>query len=79
VRELGGTGRTHDWSISKRIRDSVSLPVYLAGGLDAHNVAEAVRVVRPFGIDLCSGVRTGGELDPAKLREFFGVVRGLGT
>jgi phosphoribosylanthranilate isomerase len=71
VKELGGTGRRHDWQISRRIRDSVGIPVFLAGGLNASNVAEAVETVRPFGVDVCSGVRTGGRLDEAKLDAFF--------
>lgn len=68
VKELGGTGRTHDWSISRRIREALPVPVFLAGGLTPENVCEAIREVGPFGIDLCSGVRTGGRLDPAKLQ-----------
>lgn len=75
VKELGGTGRTHDWTLSRRIRDEVSVPVFLAGGLSAANVGEAIRAVRPFGVDLCSGVRTGGRLDEAKLTAFFAAVR----
>ena len=71
VKELGGTGRIHDWTISRRIVESVKVPVYLAGGLKAENVAEAVRQVQPFGVDLCSGVRTNGKLDEMKLRNFF--------
>jgi phosphoribosylanthranilate isomerase len=71
VKELGGTGRRHDWQISRRIRDSVGIPIFLAGGLNASNVAEAVETVRPFGVDVCSGVRTGGRLDEAKLDAFF--------
>jgi phosphoribosylanthranilate isomerase len=71
VKELGGTGRTHDWAISRRIRDEVSVPVYLAGGLHAGNVREAVKAVGPFGLDLCSGVRTRGRLDESKLSSFF--------
>ncbi|WP_162052352.1 phosphoribosylanthranilate isomerase [Pontibacter pamirensis] len=71
VKELGGTGRIHDWVISRRICESVSKPVFLAGGLNAANVREALEVVRPFGIDLCSGVRTNGQLDPYKLEKFF--------
>ncbi len=71
VKELGGTGRTHDWSISRRIVESVNVPVYLAGGLNPDNVAEAIRQVQSFGIDLCSGVRTDGKLDAEKLEEFF--------
>lgn len=74
VKELGGTGRTHDWRISRRIVESVRVPVYLAGGLNAANVAEAIRHVRPFGVDLCSGVRTNGALDEQKLSEFFKAV-----
>src|SRR5919205_2222868 len=64
VKELGGTGRTHDWRISRRIRDAVGVPVFLAGGLRPENVAEAVEAVRPFGLDVCSGVRADGRLDP---------------
>ena len=71
VKELGGTGRTHDWALSRRIRESVSVPVFLAGGLKPVNVAEAIRQVEPFGVDVCSGVRTNGKLDQAKLAEFF--------
>jgi phosphoribosylanthranilate isomerase len=74
VKELGGTGRTHDWTISARIRESIRVPLFLAGGLNATNVAEAVRTVRPFGLDLCSSVRTGGKLDAEKLRAFVAAV-----
>jgi phosphoribosylanthranilate isomerase len=68
--ELGGTGRRHDWEISAAFVRASPLPVLLAGGLSAANVADAVRSVRPFGLDLCSGVRTGGRLDESKLRDF---------
>jgi phosphoribosylanthranilate isomerase len=71
VKELGGTGRTHDWRLSRRIRDEVDLPLFLAGGLGAGNVADAVHQVAPYGLDLCSSVRTEGRLDAAKLRGFF--------
>lgn len=70
VKELGGTGRVHDWELSRRIRDAVRVPVYLAGGLNAANVAEAIERVNPFGVDLCSGVRTAGKLDEKKLAAF---------
>ena len=70
VKELGGTGRTHDWATSRRIRDAVGVPVFLAGGLTAANVRDAIAAVEPFGIDLCSGVRTAGRLDGGKLRAF---------
>ncbi len=71
LKELGGTGRTHDWTLSRRIRESVQVPLFLAGGLNGSNVADAVRQVGPFGLDVCSGVRTSGELDGAKLKAFF--------
>jgi phosphoribosylanthranilate isomerase len=71
IKQLGGTGRTHDWALSRRIRDSVRVPVWLAGGLGAHNVAAAVDAVQPSGVDLCSGVRSEGRLDAAKLHAFF--------
>jgi phosphoribosylanthranilate isomerase len=71
VKELGGTGRTHDWRVSRRIVEASPVPVFLAGGLTPENVAEAVASVRPFGLDVCSGVRTGGRLDGEKLRRFF--------
>lgn len=71
VKELGGTGRTHDWEISRKICEAVRVPVFLAGGLNSNNAAEAFRQVRPFGLDICSGVRTGGHLDQKKLLEFF--------
>ncbi len=75
VKELGGTGRTHDWSVSRRIVEAVPVPVYLAGGLNADNVGEAIRQVRPFGVDICSGVRCGGRLDEARLAAFVAAVR----
>ncbi len=75
IKELGGTGRRHDWRISRRIRDSVSVPVYLAGGLKPENVVEALETVKPFGVDVCTGVRTEGRLDEVKLAAFFKSVR----
>ena len=75
VKELGGTGRTHDWALSRQIRQRVDVPVFLAGGLRAENVGTALEYVQPFGIDLCSGVRTDGHLDDAKLRRFMHAVR----
>ena len=73
--ELGGTGRTHDWELSRKIVEASAKPVFLAGGLDADNVGEAIAKVRPYGVDLCSGVRTGGHLDPEKLNRFMTAVR----
>ncbi|MFN2635683.1 MAG: phosphoribosylanthranilate isomerase [Gemmatimonadaceae bacterium] len=75
IKELGGTGRAHDWAISRRIRDAVSVPVYLAGGLTSSNVGQAIDLVQPFGVDACSGLRTDGRLDPTKLRRFVDAVR----
>ena len=74
VKELGGTGRRHDWTVSRRIVESLDLPVFLAGGLNADNVGEAIRDVRPFGVDLCTGVRRNGTLDEAELVRFFSAV-----
>jgi phosphoribosylanthranilate isomerase len=71
VKELGGTGRVHDWRLSREIVRESPVPVFLAGGLCAHNVAEAIREVQPFGLDLCSSVRTEGKLDETKLAAFF--------
>ena len=76
IKELGGTGRRHDWQISRRIVDTCGKPVFLAGGVNAENVREAIETVQPFGIDLCSGVRTDGSLDARKLEEFFLAVQG---
>ncbi len=76
VKELGGTGRTHDWSLSRRIRDAVwPLPLWLAGGLREHNVAQAIAAVQPHGLDLCNGVRTEDRLDAEKLAVFMAAVR----
>jgi phosphoribosylanthranilate isomerase len=75
VKELGGTGRRHDWSLSRKIRERVSVPIFLAGGLKPENVGEAIAGVQPFGLDLCSGVRTEGKLDRSKLASFFAAVR----
>lgn len=71
VKELGGTGRTHDWTISRAVVDAVDRPVFLAGGLAPANIVRAIAEVRPFGVDLCSGIRTEGRLDPGLLRSFM--------
>jgi len=75
VKTLGGTGNTHDWEISRELVASVNVPVFLAGGLNAENVEEAIRTVKPFAVDVCSGVRTNGKLDEQKLRSFIAAVR----
>ena len=76
IKELGGTGRTHDWSLSRKIREAIEVPLFLAGGLNPSNVAVAIREVQPFGIDVCSGLRTNGNLDAQKLATFFRSIRG---
>lgn len=74
VKELGGTGRVHDWALSARIVRSVPRPVYLAGGLKPENVSRAIEQVRPFGLDVCSGLRTEGKLDESKLCAFVNAI-----
>lgn len=71
VKELGGTGRVHNWALSRKIVDRIKIPAFLAGGLNSGNVKEAVDTVQPFGVDLCNGVRTNGNLDELKLEMFF--------
>ena len=70
IKELGGTGRVHNWELSRRIRINAKCPVFLAGGLNPENVRHAIETVRPFGVDVCSGVRTEGNLDIQKLELF---------
>jgi phosphoribosylanthranilate isomerase len=74
IKQLGGTGRRHDWQISRAICEAVGVPVFLAGGLNPDNVQDAIREVSPFGLDVCSGVRAGGQLDPDRLTSFFSAV-----
>jgi phosphoribosylanthranilate isomerase len=71
IKELGGTGRVHDWSISKIICRNVEKPVFLAGGLNPDNVVSAINTVQPFGVDICSGIRSDGHLDLVKLKQFI--------
>ncbi len=75
VKVLGGTGQVHDWNVSREIRERVPVPVFLAGGLNAGNVAEAITQVQPWAVDVCSGVRTNGRLDPQKLAAFVAAVK----
>ena len=75
VKELGGTGRVHNWKLSREIRDRADVPVYLAGGLNPSNAARAIREVEPFALDVCSGLRTDGALDAAKVDAFMQAVR----
>lgn len=78
IKELGGTGRVHDWETSRAIRDAVDVPVYLAGGLRAENVGRAIGIVRPFAVDLCSGIRVEGRLDAGLLADFMRAVASAG-
>lgn len=68
---LGGTGKTHNWDLSKKIRENISIPTYLAGGINKDNIRNAIEHVQPYGIDLCSSVRTNGQLDERKLESLF--------
>jgi len=77
--ELGGTGQIHNWEISRRIRELVDVPVFLAGGLNSDNITAAIQKVEPFGVDVCHGVRTNGKLDESKLSQFFSKVVANGT
>lgn len=76
VKILGGTGKTHNWEISRKIVEMVPVPVFLAGGLNADNVKQAIDAVQPYGVDICSGVRTDGKLDERKLEAFAKAVNG---
>jgi phosphoribosylanthranilate isomerase len=78
VKELGGTGRRHDWRLSREIRERAPVPVFLAGGLASHNVREAIEAVGAYGLDVCSGTRTEGRLDPRKLEAFMREVERAG-
>lgn len=75
IKELGGTGRIHNWEISRKIVRSVNVPVFLAGGLKPENAIDAINKVNPFGVDVCSGVRTNGKLDEEKLTAFFAEIK----
>ena len=77
VKELGGTGRVHDWILSRQIREQLQIPMFLAGGLSSNNVRRAIDEVGAFGLDLCSGVRTDGKLDRGKLAAFFAAVNSV--
>lgn len=79
VKVLGGTGKTHDWDLSKMIVKSVNIPVFLAGGLNPSNVADAIKIVNPFGLDICSGVRENGRLSEELLKEFFNEVEKINS
>lgn len=77
IKTLGGTGNTHNWLVSYELVKEVSVPVFLAGGLHAGNVQEAIDMVKPFGVDVCSGVRSNGKLDLQKLSTFINAVKAI--
>lgn len=77
IKELGGTARAHNWEWSRAIREKINIPLFLAGGLHAGNIQEAIQTVQPFGVDVCSGVRTNGQLDEQKLKAFFTAISSL--
>lgn len=71
----GGTGQQHDWRVSAEFVKASPLPVFLAGGLTPQNVTKAIDQVRPAGVDLCSGLRTGDRLDYSKLAAFMNAIQ----
>jgi phosphoribosylanthranilate isomerase len=71
VKELGGTGRKHDWRLSRQIREQVEVPLFLAGGVNPESIRQAFEEVGPFGLDICSGARTNGKIDEKKLERLF--------
>jgi phosphoribosylanthranilate isomerase len=76
TKQLGGTGRRHDWAISARIREALDVPVMLAGGLNHDNAGEAIAAVRPWALDVCSGLRDAeSSLVSSRLRRFAEAVR----
>lgn len=73
--KLGGTGATFNWELALEVKKS-GKPIFLAGGLTPENVAEAVRRVQPFGVDVSSGVESApGRKDPAKVKAFIAAAR----
>lgn len=73
---LGGTGATFDWEILRTERTGIALPIVLAGGLTPGNVGEAIELLRPYAVDVSSGVEASpGRKDPKKVRDFMQAVR----
>ncbi len=77
VKSLGGTGKTHDWEMSRKIVEISNKPVFLAGGLNSSNVEIAIKKIKPFGVDVCSGIRTNGKLDEKKLKAFVQTIENI--
>ena len=74
IKQLGGTGQVHNWELSKTIREEIDIPLFLAGGINKQNARKAIEYVQPYGLDLCSSVRTKGQLDERKLKDFFNYI-----
>ncbi len=70
-----GTGTAGDWAVAAEV--AVRIPLWLAGGLDPTNVADAIRTVRPWVVDVASGVETDGVMDAAKIAAFVRAARGV--
>ena len=79
IKQLGGTGRVHNWDLSALIREEIDIPLFLAGGLNPSNIVDAIRKVQPYGVDICSGVRVNGKLSREKLRAFFSAIDQLNS
>jgi phosphoribosylanthranilate isomerase len=79
VKELGGTGRRHDWKISRKIREGIKIPMFLAGGINPENVVKAMEEVQPYGLDICSGVRINGKLNEELLKKLFSQINNYFT
>jgi len=74
----GGTGLTHDWRFSREIRDAVGKPVFLAGGLNPNNAKDAIEMVRPYGVDVATGVESAlGKKDPKLMRAFIEAAKAM--
>lgn len=78
-KQLGGTGRTHDWDISRKIVELSPIPVYLAGGLNPQNIQEAIQTIKPYGVDICTGIRDNHQLNEEKLALFIQNIRAMGV
>jgi phosphoribosylanthranilate isomerase len=73
---IGGTGKVHDWNISRDIVESIEIPIILAGGLTPENVVEAIKKVRPFGVDVNTGVKfPDGTKNPQLIKDFVSRAR----
>ena len=72
---VGGTGKTFNWEVARRVREEIGIPLILAGGLNSGNVGRAIEYVKPYAVDVISGVETNGRKDERKVREFVKAVK----